>query len=588
MEQSNHPSYWTEPIPKEYIKSCNGQQREQQDSKEEELIKDGLTLDAVECRITDFPRLRYHNKLMKGLGDRFTELFQGDVQHVRFKDFVHWKQTNENPTIYLAGQDLDRKCSLVSKYKRHRVNIGTKDRQHSSTTFSKFKGCSPSCVLYSCDDKETKYKTIKSIKKLCEDVADSDLTIVGPCVIVVLTNEKHAISLDDFIDIGRARSDVKIVTLFGDTDLLEYLTSAFEVTMVEYINVLQITLMSLECLPLLHVNKLGSLKTESEAVLNRFRLASKLPKKKEISISMSIPSEVQDVLDSNADKIYGYGFRQKEFYILMNDDLSDKHACTLQVDILKSKEMAKFSWNIKFEKSRGISIAKHIGPGSQIIPNQNKPQEYGTLGGFAHINSKDVVGLTNFHVIGKDIVAYIKDDDNFVELGQCTFVLFPGPKSLADFALIEVDNSMVDRCRKPLVDDENEPKNATMGTPDHIIPAIVHKKGATTGITQGVVVDVMYYREVLGNRETRSAYLVKDTAEKPFSAPGDSGSLVFQNSLSATQSEIEVIAMVNGRYEEHDEVEESRHVVCSNMKFVHEKLQGVGKYLQFFEKEGPI
>lgn len=92
----------------------------------EELIKDGLTLDVVECRITDFPRLRYHNKLMKGLGDRFTELFQGDVQHVRFKDFVHWKQTNENPTIYLAGQDLDRKYSLVSKYKRHRVNIGTK------------------------------------------------------------------------------------------------------------------------------------------------------------------------------------------------------------------------------------------------------------------------------------------------------------------------------------------------------------------------------------------------------------------------------------------------------------------------------
>lgn len=288
----------------------------------------------------------------------------------------------------------------------------------------------------------------------------------------------------------------------------------------------------------------------------------------------------------NADHIYGYGFRPEEFYILVNDRLSPGKKKSLEGKIRKSIQNANFSWKVKFVNSNGVHYTKHFGSGSPIVPDEKNPDKYGTLGGFAQVNHKDVVGLTNFHVVDKGIEAYVKDGDNLIKLGKCEFVLVPGLTSLADFALIEVNNGLTERCRKPLVDDEDQPKNATiyLGKPSLIVPAIVHKKGASTGITQGTVVEMMTYREVLGKRETHSAFLVEDL-EQPFSVPGDSGSLVFQNSFSASQESIEVVAILNGRYTEQGETEESKFVLCSDMKYIYDELKSKGKHLQFFKKE---
>ncbi|XP_061197608.1 uncharacterized protein LOC133205754 [Saccostrea echinata] len=551
-----------------------------------------LTFDALECQCREFPRLRYHNKLVRGLADRFAKL-QTEISELKIIDFIHWKQTNENPVIYVAGKNLGKSFSFVSKRREEKITIRGIETNHnyrrlSKPTFADFKGRSPSCILYDCGDEVSKQNLLTEIRKLSMNVAASALTSFGPCVIIVLKHEKYTLSPTDLRDMSV--NGVQIVASTGDSDLLENFTSAFEIMMIEYIKLLQSKL-CFEFAP--SAKQIRSLKTESDAVIKRLQLASKLPKQNtDTPASMSIPEAILAELDNNADKIYGYGFRPDEFYVLICDSLSSVDKETLQKKILESKESANsnnatsFLWNIKFENSKGVKIMEHFGSGSPLLPDQTKPHKFGTLGGFAQINSKDVVGLTNYHVVGKNIVAYVKDGDTLVKLGKSTFVLVPGEESLADVALIEVEKCVLNRCQKPLVDDEDEPKSATifLGTPDQICPAIVHKKGASTGITQGTVVDIMTYRDVLGERETQSAFLVEDT-EKPFSAPGDSGSIVFQNSLSASQEDIEVVAILNGRYKRHDEEEESSYVLCSNMTYVYEKLHRMGKKLQFFKKD---
>eukprot|EP00105_Crassostrea_gigas_P019344 XP_011437805.1 PREDICTED: uncharacterized protein LOC105335550 [Crassostrea gigas] len=549
------------------------------------------TFEALKCQIEDFPRLRYHGKLLRGLGDRFVSL-QAEEPRLNSVNFVHWDKVEKNPIIYLAGETRGHWENLpflsVDKTTRQKETLKTKDvhKSHPKLKFSDFEGWSLSCIVYRCFEGKSKQENISLIKKLSMDIANSELTGMGSCVMVVLNCGIPFTLLDEnFQDIDVPKSNVQIVISNGEReDLLELLTSAFEVPMNEYITLLQSNL----CIESMSsAKRIRSLKTESDALLMRLRLSSKLPKEPvTASSSMTVPNEVLKELDKNADHIYGYGFRPEEFYILVNDRLSPGKKKSLEGKIRKSIQNANFSWKVKFVNSNGVHYTKHFGSGSPIVPDEKNPDKYGTLGGFAHVNRKDVVGLTNFHVVDKGIEAYVKDGDNLIKLGKCEFVLVPGLTSLADFALIEVNNGLTERCRKPLVDDEDQPKNATiyLGKPSLIVPAIVHKKGASTGITQGTVVEMMTYREVLGKRETHSAFLVEDL-EQPFSVPGDSGSLVFQNSFSASQESIEVVAILNGRYTEQGETAESKFVLCSDMKYIYDELKSKGKHLQFFKKE---
>lgn len=550
-------------------------------------------IEALECQLEDFPRLRYHGKLLRGLGDRFVTL-QAEESKLQTVNFVHWDKVKKNPIIYLAGEtrgyweNLPFLC--IEKTTRCKETIKTKDvhKSHPKLTFSDFEGWSLSCILYRCFEGKSKQENISLIRKLSVDITNSELTGIGSCVMVILNCGIPFTLLDeDFQDIDVPKCNVQIVISNGEReDLLELLTSAFEVPMNEYIALLQSNLCIESMSP---VKRLRSLKTESDALLKRLRLSSKLPQEPvTASPSMTVPHEVLKELDKNADHIYGYGFRPDEFYVLVNDRLPPGKKKSLKDRIRKSLQNASFSWKVKFVNSNGVHYTKHFGSGSPIVPDERNPDKYGTLGGFAQVNSKNVVGLTNFHVVEKGIEAFVKDGDKLIKLGKCKFVLVPGSESLADFALIEVDNGLTEQCRKPLVDDEDQPKSATiyLGKPNLIVPAIVHKKGASTGITQGTVVEMMTYREVLGDRETQSAFLVEDL-EKPFSVPGDSGSLVFQNSFSASQDSIEVVAILNGRYTEQGEKEESKFVLCSDMKYIYDELKSKGKNLQFFKNEEP-
>lgn len=61
------------------------------------------TFEALKCQLEDFPRLRYHGKLLRGLGDRFVTL-QAEEPGLNSVNFVHWDKVKKNPIVYLAGE----------------------------------------------------------------------------------------------------------------------------------------------------------------------------------------------------------------------------------------------------------------------------------------------------------------------------------------------------------------------------------------------------------------------------------------------------------------------------------------------------
>lgn len=61
----------------------------------------------------------------------------------------------------------------------------------------------------------------------------------------------------------------------------------------------------------------------------------------------------------------------------------------------------------------------------------------------------------NFYVVDKGIEVYVKDGDSLIKLGKCQFVLVFGLKFLVDFVFIQVNNGLIEQCRKFFVDDED-------------------------------------------------------------------------------------------------------------------------------------
>lgn len=129
------------------------------------------------------------------------------------------------------------------------------------------------------------------------DIANSELTGMGSCVMVVLNCGIPFTLMDEnFENIDMPKSNVQIVISNGEReDLLELLTSAFEVPMNEYITLLQSNL----CIESMSsAKRIRSLKTESDALLKRLRLSSKLPQEPvTASSSMTVPNEVLKELD---------------------------------------------------------------------------------------------------------------------------------------------------------------------------------------------------------------------------------------------------------------------------------------------------
>jgi hypothetical protein len=239
-----------------------------------------------------------------------------------------------------------------------------------------------------------------------------------------------------------------------------------------------------------------------------------------------------------------------------------------------------------------------------LYPNERDVGSYGTLGGFAELSddSKRTVALTCSHVIKSKSTAHAKDVSGLVCLGECFFV-YEYAIDAADFALIKVNDDVVERCQKLLVDHKDQPRSARVYVwkSEDTVPTIVYKKGATTNITKGFIVESTQYRDVLGDERMNCVYLVRGRQQNgvsiPFGDKGDSGSLVFQSDFSVDQNAVEVIAIFIGDFEvkmEDSSTKESDSnsdrptsglKMCSSMEFVCEQLKKSEKQLRFYKTD---
>lgn len=169
----------------------------------------------------------------------------------------------------------------------------------------------------------------------------------------------------------------------------------------------------------------------------------------------------------------------------------------------------------------------------------------GTLGGFVMRVNEDrkKYALTCNHIFSsRNQMAYTHDSDDGArrQIGSCVFTK---SDMSCDFAAIEMNDTVSNECDVTFRRDDGKGINAHLYDENLEDVGIVHKIGATTGVTQGYILSSEFYNKytVEGNREC--IFLVKGT-DGNFSENGDSGSLVFSRPRSLQQNYVDIVGMV--------------------------------------------
>ncbi|XP_062612329.1 uncharacterized protein LOC134274100 [Saccostrea cucullata] len=567
-----------------------------------------LAFRKVSCRGEDFPRFHYHCELILELEESLMHLISQNSQ-LQCIDFVPWSQTKATPVIYVVGKNLTQtKLSFISKEERKQENMRRQkdvNKKHEMRKpqykFVDFKERIPSCFVFFCDEQDTVGTVSESLKMVTDEFSESEFAPIGPFVVIVLTPEGEIWTVEALQTYCRANAH--IITATDIQTLRKHVTSTLEIMLIEYLRLVQ---KSLSSFPSSEIDDISIIQTETEAILNRLHKASSLPtsitKLKTSVVSMSITEECQKILDRNPDKVFAYGFRPGTFYVQVSGHLTEEQFQLFRKELLHAKKISNFSWEMTVEKIDSFKINRYLCQGNEIYPDKGNIERYGTLGGFAEFSddSKRTVALTCSHVLQDKKTVHVKDGSELICIGKCC-LMYEYFSDSADFALIEVNDDVIGKCQKLLVNHKKIPTSARiyMMRSSDTVPSIVYKKGAKTDITKGVLVETKKYRDTLGEEKMNCAYLVQGQYQKgviiPFGDKGDSGSLVFQNDFDVDQNIIEVIAILIGDFEvraDDSNAEASNSPnkpkpglkLCTSLEFVCDKLKKSKRQLRFFDK----
>lgn len=183
---------------------------------------------------------------------------------------------------------------------------------------------------------------------------------------------------------------------------------------------------------------------------------------------------------------------------------------------------------------------------------------YATTGSLMKVsNNNMMVAVTCRHAVEKEgsaantSMCYTIIENSVVKLGQTLPQSSGRMESLHDdIAVVRVDEKtrlLIDeKCEKLLIDEFELPTPATIAINPLKRGDIVHKRGARSGLTTGVVKDVKNEKIARFVIQSRTIYITGGDSE-PFAEEGDSGSLVFQHSLDPEKNVLNVHAMVQSK-----------------------------------------
>lgn len=210
-----------------------------------------------------------------------------------------------------------------------------------------------------------------------------------------------------------------------------------------------------------------------------------------------------------------------------------------------------------------LSISELSGPGVPlhgakfVYANGNVDafianKSYATTGSLMLANNNNLmVAVTCRHAVENKENFYTLIEKSVVKLGKELPQQNNNMEKLHDdIALIEIDDTtrseINEKCEKLLLDSSDLPSIARKSSRILQRGDIVHKRGATTGLTTGIVKEVRAQKTGRFDLPSTVIY-VTGRDSKPFAIEGDSGSLVFQQSLSPHEKELDVLAMVQGK-----------------------------------------
>lgn len=182
----------------------------------------------------------------------------------------------------------------------------------------------------------------------------------------------------------------------------------------------------------------------------------------------------------------------------------------------------------------------------------NTDECFATTGSLMQANNNSLmVAVTCRHALEKEDHFYTLIENSVVRLGEEVKQPNNNMERLHDdISVVRIDDttrSIVDeKCEKLLIDTSKCPSPARISDRTLVKGDIVHKRGARTGLTTGIV---KYVRTQKIGRFSEQSPVIFITGRDsiPFAEKGDSGSLVFQHSLDPEEKRLDVLAMVQGK-----------------------------------------
>lgn len=253
------------------------------------------------------------------------------------------------------------------------------------------------------------------------------------------------------------------------------------------------------------------------------------------------------------DKILYHGYNDDRLYIIVTEESVKENLENLlknQQFVIEIKE--------KLEISELAKVGVPLHGAKFVYKNETKEEfhadlSFATTGSLMRTNKNQTVAVTARHAFEKNIsnAMYVLIEGNVVRLGGQ--VEQPQNKMECiedDIAMIEIEEEtrpLVDeKCEKSLIDFAELATCARISERNLEKGDIVHKRGAKTGLTTGVVKDIKIQAVGRFRKPSRVIYIT-GRENKPFAEGGDSGSLVYQQSLSPEENILEVLALVQGR-----------------------------------------
>lgn len=245
----------------------------------------------------------------------------------------------------------------------------------------------------------------------------------------------------------------------------------------------------------------------------------------------------------------------------------------LKDELLEINQTFFEKYHLKIEERKLIETLT-LRQGDSILPklpDENGTYNAGTLGGFVTKTDDEgkIYALTCNHLFlnkNKTNLAYTDNSYGFGEIGTCVFTT---TEKSCDFAAIEIMDSFSDNCDLIFRREDKKKTNARIYT-ESIHARFVHKIGATTKVTTGIICSPEWYKKIQNDESRDHIFLVKGI-DKQFSEIGDSGALVFSRPNSVDQNYVDVLGMVcaNGLIV-HDDEDDQNSEKLEYSRFLYE------------------